>query len=237
MARERAFQSQMRIELRRAVREVAADVARGGQGTEAMDAHARRTRAIFRAQYTAIFQAFGRRIVDAVGKSGRKSLEIKDAQGIFERLIADYIAQWAARKVTLVTDTTKAQIRRSLDAGQAEGLGTDALARKLRKDLGGAFTQLRAHVIARTETHSAANAANDAAIDSLGINSSELSKEWVAANDERTREDHAQANGQVRPRGEPFNVGGASLDYPGDPSGPPEQVIMCRCTQVFSFNY
>jgi hypothetical protein len=32
---------------------------------------------------------------------------------------------------------------------------------------------------------------------------------------------------------EPFTVGGASLMYPGDPAGPAEEVINCRCCVGF----
>lgn len=53
------------------------------------------------------------------------------------------------------------------------------------------------------------------------------SKRWVAVMDERTRVSHASINGEVRPVGEPFSNG---LMYPGDPSGPPEEVYNCRCT-------
>jgi hypothetical protein len=235
--RERAFAAQMSGELRRTVRDVAADIAKGGQGAAALDAHTARTRLLFQAQYTATFRVFGNRIINAAQKSGLRVLETKDAQGIFERLMMDYIRTIAARKVQQVTETTKEQIRRSIAKWNANGLGTDEIARQLRKDLGGSMSKLRAHVIARTETHSAANAANDAAVESLGISRAELSKQWVAAQDERTREDHVAADGQIRLRDEPFNVGGVSLDFPGDPSGPAEQIINCRCTYVFLFNY
>jgi hypothetical protein len=50
--------------------------------------------------------------------------------------------------------------------------------------------------------------------------------------DNRTREDHAAADGQRVPVGEPFIVGGESLEFPGDPAGSPEQVINCRCSTV-----
>lgn len=53
------------------------------------------------------------------------------------------------------------------------------------------------------------------------------SKRWVAVMDERTRVSHASINGEVVPVDEPFSNG---LMYPGDPSGPPEEVCNCRCT-------
>lgn len=53
------------------------------------------------------------------------------------------------------------------------------------------------------------------------------SKRWVAVMDERTRVSHASINGEVVPVDQPFSNG---LMYPGDPSGPPEEVYNCRCT-------
>lgn len=54
-------------------------------------------------------------------------------------------------------------------------------------------------------------------------------KRWEHVSDDRVRSAHRAAGGQVRPLDEPFNVGGAQLQYPGDPSGPAEQVLNCRC--------
>ena len=31
-----------------------------------------------------------------------------------------------------------------------------------------------------------------------------------------------------------FDVGGTALQYPGDPDGPADEVIQCRCSVVFS---
>lgn len=57
-------------------------------------------------------------------------------------------------------------------------------------------------------------------------------KRWVATEDERTRPEHAKANGQEVPLNEPFIVGGEKLMYPGDESGSAWNVINCRCTMV-----
>lgn len=54
--------------------------------------------------------------------------------------------------------------------------------------------------------------------------------------DARTRETHRDADGQRVRVGEPFTVGDAKLDYPGDPVGPPGEVINCRCSMAFDFD-
>ena len=54
-------------------------------------------------------------------------------------------------------------------------------------------------------------------------------KRWTTMHDKAVRDDHALADGQVRPIAAPFNVGGYELRFPGDPKGPPEIWINCRC--------
>ena len=53
------------------------------------------------------------------------------------------------------------------------------------------------------------------------------SKRWVTVQDERVRDSHAALHGKVVPVDEPFGNG---LMFPGDPSGPPEEVYNCRCS-------
>lgn len=52
---------------------------------------------------------------------------------------------------------------------------------------------------------------------------------WCAVGDERTRPSHLDANGQPQAAGDPFDVGDVTLMFPGDPSGPDEEVDNCRC--------
>lgn len=54
-------------------------------------------------------------------------------------------------------------------------------------------------------------------------------KQWRAQIDTRVRDSHADAHGQTVAMNEDFEVGSSSLSYPGDPSGPPEEIINCRC--------
>jgi hypothetical protein len=52
---------------------------------------------------------------------------------------------------------------------------------------------------------------------------------WNAEIDDRTRQDHLDADGQEVNYNESFIVGGESLLYPGDPAGSAEQTENCRC--------
>lgn len=225
MARqERSLEAAMRRELKRAVKEAAAAVADGGDTDDAIEAHERRMRSIWVAYASDTYRRFGKRLIDRAGR--------KDAASFFEQLLVEYIREWGARKVTQITTTTASQIRDVIREARGEGLGVDVTAKRIRDQVGGAMSQMRAHVIARTETHSAAMSANTDAVDALRVPG--LVKEWVSASDERVREDHAEADGQKVGKDEYFTVGGARLLFPGDPSAPPEQVIMCRCVQVFA---
>lgn len=91
----------------------------------------------------------------------------------------------------------------------------------------------RARTIAVTEANRANNAGAFAAgLQSESIEGIGLRKRWLATDDRRTRPDHRHADGQLVSLRQPFMVGGWPLMYPGDPTGPPEQVIWCRCSLV-----
>ena len=79
--------------------------------------------------------------------------------------------------------------------------------------------------IARTETARVAGVSRFEGARELGL----THKAWDAAGDQRTRQTHIDADGQIRYIDEPFSVGGADLQYPGDAEGPAKEVIFCRC--------
>lgn len=56
-----------------------------------------------------------------------------------------------------------------------------------------------------------------------------LMKEWVATEDDRTRESHLEINGEEVGTNEEFSNG---LMYPADPNGDASEVYNCRCTMV-----
>lgn len=153
------------------------------------------------------------------------TVERKGYDEDFELWLQRWLATYTAQKVTRVTETTREQIRRAVDHGLREGLGSAQLARYIRRT-SDIVSQSRALTIARTETSGAANAATMNAADALDI---EVKREWVAVEDARTRPSHAAADGQQIGRGESFQVGGASLSGPGDPSAPAKEIINCRC--------
>ena len=67
----------------------------------------------------------------------------------------------------------------------------------------------------------------------LGIR---VQKQWMATLDNRTRDTHADLDGQVVDVDEPFiTSAGNEIMYPGDPDADPSEVWNCRCTLVYVY--
>lgn len=97
--------------------------------------------------------------------------------------------------------------------------------------------QNRSTVVARTETLGALNGGRTDGQQTMARRlGGDFERVWVATLDTRTRPTHAAADGQRIPLGGMFTLGigevTAQLRWPGDPLGPPEEVIQCRCTTV-----
>jgi hypothetical protein len=91
----------------------------------------------------------------------------------------------------------------------------------------------RARVIAQTEVTRAYGAGTLAAgIEQSRVTGRLLQKRWDTEHDMRVRSSHRAVDGQVTALGMPFYVDGFPLMFPGDPIGPPETVINCRCDLV-----
>lgn len=95
-----------------------------------------------------------------------------------------------------------------------------------------AKTYQRMTTIMRTEVGRIAQMANYGSLAKLAETFPELQKEWSAIIDNRTRPDHAAANGQRVPVKQPFMVGGFPLMFPHDPRAPGKETINCRCTAL-----
>jgi uncharacterized protein with gpF-like domain len=91
----------------------------------------------------------------------------------------------------------------------------------------------RARVIAQTETTRAYGAGTLAAgMEQSRVTGRLLRKRWDTEKDSRVRSSHRAVDGQVRDLGMPWYVDGFPLQFPGDPIGPPDTVINCRCDLV-----
>jgi HK97 family phage portal protein len=90
--------------------------------------------------------------------------------------------------------------------------------------------ETRSENIATTEMLGSAHAGSFQAASDLGAER----KTWITARDNRVRETHMEMEGKETGLKEPFMVGeGVRLQWPGDPSGPPEEICRCRCDCLF----
>lgn len=147
-----------------------------------------------------------------------------------------YLLQ-AQNRLVAIGDHLWFNARTQLAEGIAAGESQPELAQRVRDAVG--VTMPRARVIARTESHGARNVAAVATLqrfESAYAAPGVMRKQWQATEDERTRHTHHEADGQTVPFADPFTVGGFSLAFPGDPAGPPQEVINCRCTTYAVFN-
>jgi hypothetical protein len=200
---------------------------------------ARGFRARLEAAYEQMIRAavvtFGTRIWEQA-KSAGYELETKrdpsqpDFAATMTAVAGKYVGSEAVRRrITGVDDETRQGIIRAVAKGYSDGLGQNEVAARITESVP-SISKLRAKVIARTETHGAANYGSFEAAKATGVR---LNKEWLAAADERTRETHLEADGQTVTMDGTFRVGDALMEYPGDPAGPAEEVINCRCTMSY----
>jgi SPP1 gp7 family putative phage head morphogenesis protein len=149
----------------------------------------------------------------------------------WQAYIDSFVKSRLAQRIVWITNTTeevfKSIVRNIISGAIQEGLGVDRIARNIRKELN-ITERYRAERIARTEVVSASNEGSFMGAKSTGL---DLDKEWMAYMDEKTRDSHAQLNGQVIPMNDTFiTISGEYLELPGDPSASAEETINCRCT-------
>lgn len=198
----------------------------GREGVElSFNTHAAELEGLLRAQYDVVMKAFGQRILDSM-KTAAEAPESKDTLDFFTSMLNRWINKFVGLKVVEIAATTKKRIQEAILAGEAAEESIRQIGDRIVKDTSGKIAWSRARTIAKTETHSAAMAANDQAAEATGV---EFKRRWLSAKNADVRPSHAAADGQVRSKDEPFDVGGAKLTRPGDPGGPADEVINCRC--------
>jgi hypothetical protein len=140
-------------------------------------------------------------------------------------------------RLVRIPDTVYSSVRSATLKATTEGWSVDDLEARVEDILaesGSETWRNRARSIARTEAIGAYNGGRFAGYQSAARQmGGSWEKVWLSTHDHRTRATHARitgADGQRVPLNTPFSVGGADLMYPGDPAGPPQEVIQCRCS-------
>ncbi len=230
MMLEKSMASRMRREFQRLAKVVAQQYRE--QGVIRVDAqHATNVLNALRSYLSATARIFAMRILDhAPAKAFNRVRHVKATEDQVMQVVQRTLGDTLGAKVAGIVETSRKKLADIVLKGQADDLTASEIADVLENEFGGAIAGWRAEQIARTEVHTASMVGSLSAADSLGLT---LDKEWVSAEDGRTRPSHAEANGQTVGRDEGFQVGDATLQYPGDPEGPPEEVINCRCAMVY----
>jgi SPP1 gp7 family putative phage head morphogenesis protein len=117
-----------------------------------------------------------------------------------------------------IADDIHRGIMEIIQEGMNKQLGATETANLIRAKFN-EISNGRAKTIARTETGAAYGFSREEAMKAAGIRY----KEWLSTPDDRCRETHKAADGQVVEMDSPFQC---------DPAGPPEEIINCRCVQI-----
>ncbi len=204
------------------------------------------------AELAEFLRVFGLRRLDAAGK---KTASATGAKWVARpQAVTEFLSSKDIRVREFLDDTNKqfAEAIRVIlleAAAETPQPTTNAIARRLfqRVTSEGAMSPARAERIARTETAQSENAGIHEGYIAAGIKK----MKWVAKLDFDTRSSHRKLHGTVTEVGTPWTFtgvkgGSVSLRYPGDPFGPPEEIIHCfpadclvqgRVSSAFRFKY
>lgn len=150
-------------------------------------------------------------------------------------VVNEYAVQYqaqASNRLVGVGDNVWRHVRNATVQAIEQGIPNEALKGNIEAIT--RFSEYRADTIGRTETVSAYVNGDRQAVAALGDNGP-VEKAWLATSDARTRESHAEADGQTVGVDEPFVVGGVQMQAPHDPGAPPEEVVNCRCVVEYLY--
>jgi HK97 family phage portal protein len=148
-------------------------------------------------------------------------------------LVQQAIRDNTTRLASFITEDTARQVLAAMRASEVAGLSIGETAKLIQASVfGEQMTDMRATRIARTENANATNRGAWMQAEESGIY---RSKEWLAFSDNDTRDTHsANMDMGIVPLDFAYSgEKGASLQFPGDPSGGPEDVINCRCVLAY----
>lgn len=124
----------------------------------------------------------------------------------------------------------KQKINSVILQGILQGSRMDEIAKNLSRVTDGNYkAAVRNARTATTGAQSAGRVDGYKRAQDMGI---DLEQEWMATIDGKTRHEHRQLHGMRVKVGEPFEVDGVKIRYPGDPQAPGYLIYNCRCTVI-----
>ena len=187
--------------------------------------------------YETMYSKIGLQFANWYSKNIEKYLpkaDIGNMQSIWANAFAFMGNQVAGQRVTLVSSTAQATLTNTIRQFMADPIfmsaGEVVQSRMLRQKFDG-LADYQARRIVRTEATNAANYATEQAALNL-FPGQNMTKTWKSGYDARVRDAHKAANNQMVPFNSKFEVGGESLQRPGDPEGSASNVINCRCSMI-----
>jgi hypothetical protein len=158
--------------------------------------------------------------------------------GLIAPMPQQILNQMGVRAAAL-SEAIREPVVTAITRGWAEGAPVPQTAKYIQAAALG-VTRSQATMLARTDLTGMNNGANQWAVQELNAAAQQNqeskpfeTKTWLSAGDARVRDTHQQADGQNVPVGQPYNVGGSMMSYPGDPFGPNSEVCNCRCTETY----
>lgn len=174
--------------------------------------------------------------------NNKKSMSLKEGEeqlytDIWEGEMLKYAEFEAGYRIVSITNTSKKVVRGLMsqlmkDVAE-QGIGINEAARWLYNSLNKGISKYAfygAKRIAMTEILGASNRGSWQGAKSTGM---PMMKNWLVSPGISKKDRHVLypelTNGQKVDRDAPFKVGGYDLMYPGDPGGPLEEIINCKC--------
>lgn len=195
----------------------------------ALEGHAARISAILRKLYKRTGETFSRRVRNSVKSLGR-NIETKDDDSVLQQFLETWASRMAELRSAQMSRTTERLAFRAAEQGIIAGDTYRQIEKRIRASTGGSMGRIRARRIARTEAHTASQAASE---ETVRVIEPGAKKQWAATLDDRTRDTHDDADNQQVELDNTFVVGGVSLRFPGDPNGPAREIVNCRCVLTY----
>lgn len=118
------------------------------------------------------------------------------------------------------------KVNNIIQQGIIQGESVDQIGRRLCEDLC-SQNESKMTMFARTAITGAQNAGRQVQMEQAAAAGIKVNKRWIATMDNRTRDLHRARDGEEVAYDDEFSGG---IEYPGDPTAPPEEVYNCRCT-------